>query len=325
MTGLSIVIPIYNRTELLRETLDSIRAQTRNDWECVLADDGSADDTLDMVREYLRFDSRFRLIERVSSRPSGPSARRNDGFRRCRGSVVYFFDSDDLLAPTFAETFLPFFERSDSLDVLNVRLARFAGSPHRVVRRSRTMPADLTLFEAMAGSQVGQSTQNFLWRKSLLDRMSILWDERLTYGEDREFAFRAVAEARTAEAAHEPVLVYFRRNRRGLGFRQRFDRKKLENTLLIAESALRVACEKKVSQKTEIFLSRYLLGGMKLALSFGDRAAFRQFVALGRPLTAEGKDRAAAERFGRSWRFYSAFYQIRFRINRLIDAILAVF
>ncbi|RLD85933.1 MAG: glycosyltransferase family 2 protein, partial [Bacteroidetes bacterium] len=60
----SIIIPAYNRADLIGETLDSVLAQTYPNWECIVVDDGSADKTKDVVQHYVDKDPRFILVDR---------------------------------------------------------------------------------------------------------------------------------------------------------------------------------------------------------------------------------------------------------------------
>jgi glycosyltransferase involved in cell wall biosynthesis len=101
----SVVVPAHNRARFLEATLDSIRAQTMTDWECVIIDDGSSDDTLAIAEEYARADSRVRVFTKANG---GASAARNDGFLHTNpGSLfVTFMDSDDVWLPAALETLL---------------------------------------------------------------------------------------------------------------------------------------------------------------------------------------------------------------------------
>ena len=82
---ISIIIPIFNRASLLSETLDSILAQTYSHWECIIVDDGSTDNTQDVIDRYLKLDSRFRCFSRPSNRPKGANACRNFGYEKSKG------------------------------------------------------------------------------------------------------------------------------------------------------------------------------------------------------------------------------------------------
>lgn len=104
----SIIVPTYDRATLLPRALDSIIAQTFDDWEIVLVDDGSTDDTAVLAAEYGR-----RLGDRfIYSRQShaGCTVARNRGIDVCRGRFVAFLDSDDEYLPAKLERQLALFE-----------------------------------------------------------------------------------------------------------------------------------------------------------------------------------------------------------------------
>lgn len=92
----SVVIPVYNNARHLAACLDSIRAQTCGEWECVLVDDGSTDDSVAVCRGYCERDPRFRLLQ-LSHAGGGPA--RDAGFQASRGDLVFYSDADDLWHP----------------------------------------------------------------------------------------------------------------------------------------------------------------------------------------------------------------------------------
>ena len=95
----SIIIPTYNRAHLIGETLDSILAQTYQNWECIVVDDGSTDDTKAIVTEYSKKDARFQYFSRPTNKPKGANACRNYGYEKSKGEYIQWFDSDDLMHP----------------------------------------------------------------------------------------------------------------------------------------------------------------------------------------------------------------------------------
>jgi glycosyltransferase involved in cell wall biosynthesis len=96
----SVIVPTFNYARFLPEALASVRAQAYADWECIVVDDGSTDETASVLRAAATSDGRVRY---VSQSNSGPSAARNRGIAESTGEYVQFLDADDLLPPTKLE------------------------------------------------------------------------------------------------------------------------------------------------------------------------------------------------------------------------------
>lgn len=94
----TIIIPSFNRANIIGETLDSVLSQTYSNWECIIVDDGSTDATIEKVQLYERQDSRIKLYLRERS-PKGAPTCRNIGLDKSSGEYVIYLDSDDILAP----------------------------------------------------------------------------------------------------------------------------------------------------------------------------------------------------------------------------------
>ena len=97
---ISIIVPIYNVENYLRMCLDSIQNQTYKNFECLLINDGSPDNSADICREYVAKDSRFRYFEKENG---GVSSARNLGIERSGGAYIAFIDSDDWVEPDYLE------------------------------------------------------------------------------------------------------------------------------------------------------------------------------------------------------------------------------
>ena len=96
---ISIVIPAFNREEYIAETLESVLSQTYQNWECIVVDDGSTDDTETVIKKYIEADPRFRFYKRPTTMLKGANSCRNFGFSKSKGEFIKFLDSDDLLTP----------------------------------------------------------------------------------------------------------------------------------------------------------------------------------------------------------------------------------
>ncbi|MEC7754761.1 glycosyltransferase family 2 protein [uncultured Roseivirga sp.] len=99
----SIITPVFNREADLPLTIRSVLNQTHSNWELLLVDDGSTDNSLNIVRLFSSQDHRIHSIRRDDSLPKGASACRNIGIDRAKGDFIMFLDSDDLLAQSCLE------------------------------------------------------------------------------------------------------------------------------------------------------------------------------------------------------------------------------
>ena len=114
----SIIIPSFNREELIVKTLDSIKKQTHSSWECIVVDDGSIDNTLEVVRAYNNEDNRFKLYKRPSGSIKGAPTCRNIGLNKAKGDFIIFLDSDDTLMPKCLENRINKIKDNNALDFL---------------------------------------------------------------------------------------------------------------------------------------------------------------------------------------------------------------
>jgi glycosyltransferase involved in cell wall biosynthesis/GT2 family glycosyltransferase len=134
--SVSIVIAAYNARPYLRETLDSVLAQTYPDWELVIVDDGSRDDTLAVAREYAGRDRRIRVLHQENA---GGAAARNRGYAETDGDAPYvaFLDADDVYEPDALRTLLRALEATPEA-VAAHGLARFIDGESRPIREGES-------------------------------------------------------------------------------------------------------------------------------------------------------------------------------------------
>ena len=116
--AVSIILPTFNRAPRLAEAIESVLAQSFTDWELIVVDDGSSDETFDIVNRYLRQHANIRYLKH-SNRKAALS--RNAGIQASFGRYVTFLDSDDLYLPGHLESRLVIMEQSPA------RLALLSG------------------------------------------------------------------------------------------------------------------------------------------------------------------------------------------------------
>ena len=109
---ISVIIPTYNRGNLIENTIKGVIDQTYTDWELLIVDDGSTDNTKEIVGEFIKNDKRIKYFYEENS--GCPSVPRNLGIEKASGEYVAFLDSDDEWFPTKLEKQLAVFENSDN-------------------------------------------------------------------------------------------------------------------------------------------------------------------------------------------------------------------
>src|SRR5262245_60885234 len=115
----SVVIPVHNRRHLLPRTLDSVWAQTFTDFEVIVVNDGSTDET----GEWLA--AKGEVVRAITQANRGPGAARNLGTREARGEYVAFLDSDDVWPSWTLETFAELICKHKSPAILAGRMVEF--------------------------------------------------------------------------------------------------------------------------------------------------------------------------------------------------------
>ena len=104
---ISVIVPCYNQGNYVRETLESIRNQTLTDFECIIVNDGSTDNSLEEINSFCKKDARFSFYDKKNE---GVSVARNDGIAHSYGQYILPLDADDVIAPEYLQA---------TVDVLN--------------------------------------------------------------------------------------------------------------------------------------------------------------------------------------------------------------
>ena len=94
---ISIITPSFNRSEIIHETAESVFNQTYPHWEWIIVDDGSTDNSWEILQGYASIDPRVRIYKRDRD-PKGGAACRNIAVEKCSGDYLVFLDTDDILA-----------------------------------------------------------------------------------------------------------------------------------------------------------------------------------------------------------------------------------
>jgi glycosyltransferase involved in cell wall biosynthesis len=187
----SVVIPTKNRLALLRETVDCLRNQTFQNWEAVIADDRSDDDTFNEMKRLAVVDPRIRPILRGGSR-SGAQACRNQGLAAARGQYVIFLDSDDLLTLDCLENRVRFMDENPSLGFAAFATELFRERPGDRGEYGNTFTDEDDL-DRFLKFDLPWQVHGPIWRREALRQVG-RWDESALSRQDWEFHVRALAK-----------------------------------------------------------------------------------------------------------------------------------
>lgn len=180
MTKLSVIVPVYNGEKYLEKTLDSLVEQTTEDFEVIIADDGSTDSSADIIKRYCDEYVDFFCIKLAHS---GVYAARNAAIERARGEYLLFLDCGDMLTFDSIEKLLEC-GKKDSLDIVLGRLWRFGDIEYKYSKRDDTLvvmtDADKLETSFLWSTQLG----NKAIKKKIVDLYSIAFADLSAYGED---------------------------------------------------------------------------------------------------------------------------------------------
>lgn len=204
---ISIIIPTYNRSDLLGATLDSILKQSYPNWECLLIDDGSSDYTIELLNFYCEMDSRIQFYKRPANLIRGANSCRNFGFKKSQGSYINWFDSDDLMHPDFLAKKLDKLKNLEAIcSICSLQKFEFKNGLVKLKKVSKLDNGNI--FENIVIQKFAIPTHGPLWRRSYLEERT-LFNEDLTISQDLEFHSRMFYNNPVVEIIKEP-LYYLR-------------------------------------------------------------------------------------------------------------------
>ena len=178
----SIITPSYNSALYIKNTIASVQAQTLRDWEMIIVDDGSIDNSANIIRDIAINDSRIKLIQKENG---GSASARNVGLQQAKGDYIQFLDADDTIAHDKLERQVELMDQK-GLDVTytDYKLTQSDGMTH-----SQLMGFRLNLFKLLAGWGVFGTIplHAFLYRHSFLTKHDIKNTSEVKEREDWDF------------------------------------------------------------------------------------------------------------------------------------------
>lgn len=271
MPAFSIIVPIYNAEKTLHRCLDSLRVQTFSDFEVLMIENGSADSSNTICREYASEDNRF--ILHASSLNIGPSGARNIGLEHMRGQWAAFVDSDDYVTPDYLQQLHQAFT-AENADVVFFGYRQVAMDETEISIRIPRIPEDASYHEILTELS-RQDMFGYTWIKAF--RIALIGQKRfstaLNLMEDEVFACKVLEQRCRVRILPSPIYYYVTGNTGSLigkthpDYCVKLDAAYIAWKKLLSQSPNNEAL---LRQKANVFVSRCMYYGFERDLDADD-------------------------------------------------------
>lgn len=229
----SIIVPIYNGASVLKRCVDSILRQSYMEWELLLINDGSKDESLQICTTYAQMDNRVRVIDKTNE---GVSATRNRGITEALGEYVQFIDCDDYVTEDYLQHMVSVMEREDA-DLVIAGYTR-----HKVGNITENVPKEAVFHGKQQFAEEFFELYNrwFLntpWNKLYKrERIASEFPLELSLGEDLLFNLDYIKDCETIAVVGETGYQYCIENQDSLAIQYRENR--FENDIYLHKYVL---------------------------------------------------------------------------------------
>lgn len=201
---ISVIIPLYNKESVIQQSLQTIINTSYKDFEIVIVDDGSTDDSLAQVKDFVDFhkSNNIRIIEQKNA---GPGAARNTGVRNAKGDWIVFLDADDELLPDALDIFAKTVEENPEIDLADFNKYNRFGTQQKLNCHTqegfvKNPMKECFLLRLLPGC--GSTIYN---REFFLKH---LYNEKIRRFEDAELILRVLNDARLIYSSQKPTMVH---------------------------------------------------------------------------------------------------------------------
>lgn len=222
---ISVIIPCYNIEKYISKTIDSILNQKFNNFEIILVDDGSIDNTGKILDEYLKKDNRIKVIHKKNE---GVAIARNTGLLESNGEYIYFLDGDDYISTSYFE---------DMSKVILKNNLEIIISPYYIEKNNKKFllisnikekyyNRDFILKNLFTRKICKAAIGTSLIKKEIIVKNNIFFNEKLSYSEDYHFIIRVFFKTRNFYYTNKPYFTYVQR--KGSAINSKINLKRLD-------------------------------------------------------------------------------------------------
>ena len=267
----SVIVPAYNVRSYIEEALVSLERQSLQEFEVLIVDDGSTDDTAKIVKPFVVRDSRFQLLHKQNG---GLSSARNYGIRHARADYIALLDGDDVYEPDKLAAHVAVLDSTAEVGVVYSasRVIREDGRPTFMSLSGKPVKSD-PLLALLCKNFVGHGS-NAVFRRCLFDEVGE-FDETLRSSEDVDFWLRIAATQRWRFYREPRVLCCYRVRPSGLSFNV-LQMQRCNEQVISAAYRRSPELVEPALPTAYAYMYRYLA---RLALTAGDVEQARDFIA----------------------------------------------
>jgi len=197
----SIVIPTYNRADLIMETIDSVLSQTFDDFEIIVVDDGSTDDTKMILEQKFNQDTRSHYYFQENSERG---VARNYGVSKTQGEFIVFLDSDDMMKPEHLASLKNAIDSNPTVNLLATNFEFLQDDKLNPANRILVSPGYHTIDLALKGNNFGC---NFCVRKRSMGAAPFVEERKFTTMEDWMFLLKGLENDKVLILKEETIIV----------------------------------------------------------------------------------------------------------------------
>lgn len=200
---ISIIVPTYNRATIIPKAIDSIRRQTFQEWECLVVDDFSSDDTEAVINQYHSQDKRIKFLR--NNRKKGAQGARNTGILASSGEWVVLFDSDNVMHPDFLQKCADAID-TNNIDVVTTWSNVIDSNTNTIIRYFKWVNNGI-IYKGILSAQCYVDNSSTLIRKSKLEEIGLLSEDCPAFQEwDTHIRLSKIATYKTIE---ECLIDYY--------------------------------------------------------------------------------------------------------------------
>ena len=204
MVKFSVIIPVYNTEKYISKCLDSVLAQTYTDLEVICVNDGSKDNSAQIIDEYAKKDKRIKIINQNNQ---GVSVARNTGIKEAIGDYIVFVDSDDEIKPNMLELI----SGKEDFDILVIGYNIIKNNKAKDYEKQKKVIDDFILSDFSKNfyfSRFCNIICNKVFKREFLTKNNLYFEQNIHVAEDGMFCIKCGLKTPKLSAINEPIYIY---------------------------------------------------------------------------------------------------------------------